>query len=54
MRMRHIVSCGLSGSTVFFHIFSQRHDFQKRVFERKMFFFMLPGTSPFQEELREM
>jgi hypothetical protein len=36
IRMRHIIVCGLSGSTVFFHIISQRHDFRKKkVIEHK-------------------
>ena len=36
MRMRHIVICGLSGSTVFFYIISQMARISKRVIERKM------------------
>jgi hypothetical protein len=37
MRMRHIVICGLPGSTVFFHIFHKRHDFRKKkVVEHKV------------------
>jgi len=30
MRMRHIVICGLSGCTLFFHIIHKWHDFQKK------------------------
>jgi len=40
MSMRHIyiVVCGLSGSTIFLHIMSQRYDFRKKknVFEHKI------------------
>jgi hypothetical protein len=39
MRMRHIVICGLPGTTTFFHITSQRHNFQKKkVIEHEMWF----------------
>jgi hypothetical protein len=34
--MCHIVICGLSGSTIFFHIISKCHYFQKKVTEHKM------------------
>jgi tRNA A22 N-methylase len=30
MRMRHIVICGLSGSTIFFHIILQKKNFKKK------------------------
>jgi len=37
MRLRHIVSCGLSGSAVLFHIISQMARFSKKnVLEHKM------------------
>jgi len=29
-RMSHIVICGLSRSTIFFHIIAQRHNFRKK------------------------
>jgi hypothetical protein len=35
MRMRHIDICGFSGSTVFLHIISLRHDFRKRFLNTK-------------------
>ena len=30
VRMRHIANCGLSSSTIFFHINSKMHDFRKK------------------------
>jgi hypothetical protein len=36
MGMRHIVICGLSGSTVFSHIISQTAQLSKNVIEHKM------------------
>ena len=36
IRMRHIVICGLSGSTIFYTLSHKRHDFQKKVTEHKM------------------
>jgi hypothetical protein len=30
MRIRHIVICGLPGSTIFLHISHKRHDFSKK------------------------
>ena len=38
--MRHIVNCGLPGSTIFFHTSHKRHDFQKNVTEHKMCVFL--------------
>jgi len=39
MRMRHIVICGLSGSTIFFSTLShKRYDFGKKIIEHKMYF----------------
>ena len=36
MRMRHIIICGLPGSTIFFFTLShKRHDFRKKVTEHK-------------------
>ena len=35
MRMRHIVICGLAGTTKFFHIPPKRHDFRKDFIEHK-------------------
>jgi hypothetical protein len=38
MRMRHIVICGLSGSTIYFYnnLFHKRHDFRKKKVEHDM------------------
>jgi hypothetical protein len=42
MRMRHIVICGLPGSTVFLHISHEEHDcLKKPVIEPKMCFDVL-------------
>jgi hypothetical protein len=34
----YIVICGLSGSNIFFHIISQRHDFRKKLLNIKCVF----------------
>jgi hypothetical protein len=36
MLMHHIVTCGLYGSTVFFHIISSAERFSKKVIKHKM------------------
>jgi hypothetical protein len=36
LHMRHIVICGLPGSTVFLHMSHKRHDFRLNVTEHKM------------------
>jgi hypothetical protein len=44
MRMRHIVSCGLSGSTVFFHITLQATRFSKQAIDHKIMLMILSTT----------
>ena len=51
MRMRRIVVCSLSGSTLFFHIISERKRFSGKVTRHKMYFdflyhVFLSGTFP--------
>jgi len=43
MRIRHFIICGLSGSTIFVHIISQKHDFTVRfgVFQEFSFVWIL-------------
>jgi len=36
MRMRHTVICGLSGSTIFFHMSHKQRDSRKKIIENKM------------------
>ena len=38
MRMRHIINCGLSGSTIILSLPHKRHAFRKRIMERKIVF----------------
>jgi hypothetical protein len=59
VRLRHIIICGLSGSTVLFYIISQKARFSKKVFENKMLvLFSLQlffcNISSFSEELSEI
>ena len=59
MRMRHIVSCGLSGFTIFFFTLSHKGAiFEKEFLNLKCSFIfclqILSETFPFQEELSEM
>jgi hypothetical protein len=45
MRMRHIVICGLPGSTLFFHIIPQTTDLRKgKVNEPKIYALILTKT----------
>jgi hypothetical protein len=37
-RMRHTVICGLSVSTIFFHIYHKLHDFRRKVIKHKICF----------------
>jgi len=59
MRMRHIVVCGLSSSTVFFHILNDGTILEKKVTEHKMCIVIFsisfcPRHLSFQEETREI
>jgi len=40
MRIRHIVICGLTGSTIFFHITYERQDFRKKIDHKMCFHFL--------------
>ena len=44
MRMRHIIICDLSSSTVLFHFISFTHDFRNSVSENKMHVWIFPTT----------
>jgi hypothetical protein len=57
--MHHIVIFGLIGPTVFFHIFSQKARFYKKILSNMEFVFrvslqFLPEKISFWEELREI
>ena len=45
MRMRHIVACGLFGSTVFFHNSSQKAQLQEKRFLNVKYVFCLKNFS---------
>jgi hypothetical protein len=44
-RLRHIVICDLSGSTIFLHIFSLRQDVLKKIIEHEMCVLIFSATS---------
>jgi hypothetical protein len=44
-RMRLIVTCGLSGYTIFFHISHKRHDFRRVTEHKSVFWFSLQLSS---------
>ena len=56
--MRHITTCGLSISTILFHIISYRVFERKKVIEYEMWFYFLYNVclkhSSFYEELSEI
>jgi len=43
-RMRHIVTCGLPGSTIYFHIISRTVRFSYKVSEHKMWVWIFCST----------
>ena len=45
MRMRIIITCGLSGYAIFFHITSKQHDFREKIIEHKICVFTF--STPF-------
>jgi len=45
MLLRHIVICGLPGSTIFFHISHKRHDFRKESYPKKKVFVVILSTT---------